>query len=102
MTAEPWETKSPDLIAEVWLYPADKGGRSIPVLRGYGCPILTDKERNQGWDVRMQLGDEPFEPGTKRMVGLVFLSREGLSEVQKAGRFYLYESRFIGEAKVVG
>ncbi len=49
----------------------------------------------------MQLGDEPFEPGTERRVGFVFLSDEGAETMKRAGRFYLWDGRFVGEASVV-
>lgn len=49
----------------------------------------------------MQLGDELFEPGSERRVGFVFLTPEGLEKVKEAGRFYLWEGRFIGEADVL-
>jgi hypothetical protein len=49
----------------------------------------------------MQVGDEPFEPGTRRRVGFRFLTPEGLLEIKQAGRFYLWGGRFIGEATVV-
>ena len=49
----------------------------------------------------MQLGDEPFKPGSKREVGFVFLSPEGAEAIRKAETFYLWELGFIGEAKVL-
>ena len=49
----------------------------------------------------MQLGDEPFEPGPERRVGFVFLTDEGASTMKRAGRFFLWDGRFVGEASVV-
>ena len=101
---EPWQTRTPDLVADVWLYPTENGGRSIPILGlvPYGCPCLTSKDPQQGgWDARLQLGDEPFAPGTRRRVGFVFLWPEGAKTMKRAGHFYLWEGRFIGEAQVV-
>jgi hypothetical protein len=49
----------------------------------------------------MQLGREPFQPGTERRVGFVFLTEEGAETMKQAGRFFLWEGRFIGEASVV-
>lgn len=49
----------------------------------------------------MQLGDEPFEPGTARRVGFVFVSEEGLQKMKEAGHFYLWDGGFVGEATVV-
>lgn len=49
----------------------------------------------------MQLGDIVFEPGTTRRIGFVFLWPESLEQAKKAGKFYLWDGRFIGEAKIV-
>jgi hypothetical protein len=49
----------------------------------------------------MQLKDEPFEPGTERRVGFVFLTEDGAQAMKRAGRFFLWEGRFVGEAKVI-
>jgi hypothetical protein len=58
-----------------------------PPLLGYdGWPLL----------------DEPIEPGEHRRVGFVFVLAEEADEVfRKAGIFYLWEGRFVGEAVVV-
>ncbi len=50
----------------------------------------------------MQLKGELFEPGTERRVGFVFLTEEGAETIKRAGHFFLWEGRFIGEATVVG
>jgi hypothetical protein len=48
------------------------------------------------------LGDTPIEPGEKRRLGFVFLSGEEAADiVRNAGTFYLWEGRFIGEARVI-
>jgi hypothetical protein len=100
---KPWETRTPDLLADVWLYPTEDGGRSMAALLGWGCPCFTSKETALGgWDARLQLGDEPFAPGTERRVGFVFLSPEAAETMKRAGHFYLWKGRFIGEAVVVG
>jgi len=45
---------------------------------------------------------EPLKPGESRRVGFVFLSGEEAAAVfRRAGVFYLWEGRFIGEAVVV-
>lgn len=101
MNIEPWQTRMPDLIADVKLYPTDSGGRSAAALLGWGCPCFAMKSTaGRGWDARLQLGDAPFEPGTERRVGFVFLSREGAEAMKRHGRFYLWEGGFVGEATV--
>lgn len=103
MGAAPWQTRKPDIVADVWLYPTEQGGRESGALLGYGCPCFTSKDaRAGGWDARFQLGDEPFAPGTMRRVGLVFLmGEEAAAVMRKAGRFFLWEGRFVGEAAVI-
>lgn len=103
MDTEPWQTRTPDLVADVWLYPTDAGGRESAAILGYGCPCFTARDRAVGgWDARLQLGDMPFAPGTKRRIGFVFLSGQQAADLMKeAGRFFLWEGRFVGEATVV-
>jgi hypothetical protein len=102
MTQEPWHSRTPDLIADVKLYPAVEDGRRSAALLGYGCPCFTAKDTAVGgWDARLQLGDQPFEPGSQRRVGFVFLVPEGAEAMRRAGRFFLWEGRFVGEASVV-
>jgi hypothetical protein len=44
-----------------------------------------------------------MEPGEQRRVGFFFLSGEEAAVIMReAGTFYLWEGRFVGEAKVVG
>ena len=100
--AEQWQTQTPDLVADVRLYATDEGGRMSAALPGWGCPCFVVKNDPQGaWDARLQLGNEPFEPGTERRVGFVFLSPEGAERMRQSGRFYLWEKGYIGEAHVV-
>jgi len=102
MPRERWQSREPDLIADVRLYTSKEGGRRSAIVREYRCPCFLSMDPQQGgWDARIQLGDEPFEPGTERRVGFVFLSPEGADAMRSAGRFYLWEGRFVGEAKVI-
>ena len=57
----------------------------------------------EGWDGYPLLGDVEMQPGeTKRSVGFVFLSGDEAAEkLRAAGKFYLWEGRFIGEATVM-
>ena len=98
----PWETRTPDLVANVRLYSPLEGGKTCAALRGYGCPCFVRKDTQQGgWDAKLLIDDAPFEPGTERRLGFVFLSPEGAEAMRRAGRFYLWEMRIIGEANVV-
>ena len=91
----------PQLIATVRLYAIADGGRTIPVLPGWGCPCMVSKQAPllgyDGWP----LLDEPLRPGDLRdQVGFVLLAAEGAEAIRRARRFYLWEGRFIGEAVV--
>ncbi|CAH1653219.1 hypothetical protein CHELA1G11_10605 [Hyphomicrobiales bacterium] len=55
-----------------------------------------------GFDALVILGDRAFHPGEERRVGFYFLSAdEAADSLKKAGRFFLWEGRTIGEAQVV-
>jgi hypothetical protein len=52
-----------------------------------------------GWPL---LGDATLAPGESRRLGFVFLSgEESASIFRQAGKFFLWEGGFIGEAVVV-
>lgn len=91
----------PDLIADVTFYASEAGGKTVPVVSGYGCPCMVSQaEPLQGWDARLVFGDEPILPGEQRRVGFAFLTREGARTIAEAGHFFLWEGRFVGEANV--
>jgi hypothetical protein len=90
----------PQLHAEVTLYPT--GGREGPINGDrYGCPCLLTKDASDARDCRIILGGEPILLGQPRLVGFVFLSPDSADIFKNAGKFYLWEGRIIGEAKVV-
>jgi hypothetical protein len=101
--AEQLSTMTPQLIADVTLYPPSEGGRKSIAFPGWGCPCVASKSQPiVGYDGWLLLGDTPFKPSSSRRVGFVFLSGEEAAEImRKAGTFYLWEGRFVGEAVVV-
>ncbi len=89
------------LVAEVTIYETSAGGPKQALPPGFGCPYFPLKDLSEGWDGWMQL-TEPLAPGEARRVGFVFLSGESAaSSLRRAGRFYLWIGRIIGEAVVV-
>jgi hypothetical protein len=94
---------SPQLVADVTLYPTAAGGRKSAVPPGWGCPCCLLKESPiVGYDGWPLLGDAPLAPGQSRQLGFVFLSGdEPVALFRKSGIFFLWEGGFIGEAKVV-
>ena len=100
--AEFLRTLTPQLIADVMLYPAEQGGRATTAYLGWGCPVMVSQmEPLVGYDAWPLLGDEPLHPGDRRRLGFVFLSPEGAEAMKQARFFHLWEGRFIGEARVV-
>lgn len=102
----------PHLIADVTFYPTDEGGAAQIKLPGWGCLCFESKDSHiKGEDGRSYLFGhdgwpqlrEPLKPGEQRRLGFVFLSsgEESALALRKAGTFYLWEGRFIGEAVVV-
>jgi len=64
--------------------------------------MVSNIEPLSGFDALPLLRDRALEPGERRRLGFVFLSpQEAVAAIEKAGRFYLWEGRFIGEATVV-
>ena len=92
----------PEVVADVRLFPTDEGGKTIPILSGYRCPCVVSETSREGWDVLVDVGEEPFHPGTSRRVRLRFLTPEGREAIVSARSFFLREARIVGEATVVG
>jgi hypothetical protein len=101
--AEQLRGMSPQLVADVRLYPTEEGGRRSTALPGWGCPCCVSRQEPiVGYDGWPLLGDTPIGPGERRRLGFVFLSGEEAAVIMReAGTFYLWEGGFIGEAKVV-
>jgi hypothetical protein len=92
----------PQLVADVQMYATRDGGRKSTALPGWGCPCMVSRDEPlAGYDGWPQLGDTSLNPGDERRLGFVFLSPEGADVMRTAGRFYLWEGRFVGEARVV-
>jgi len=94
---------TPHLIADVRMFNTTDGGRKGPAYAGWGCPCMTSKAPPLvGYDAWPLIGDDPLLPGDCRRLGFYFLSyEEAVPGVRQAGRFYLWEGGFIGEAEVV-
>jgi hypothetical protein len=96
-------TAEPQLTADVTMYSTEQGGKDRPALPGYGCPcIISQKEPLEAWDGILLLRDQALLPGDIRRLGFVFLSgEEAAHDLRQAGRFYLWDGGFVGEAIVV-
>jgi hypothetical protein len=90
-----------DIIADVTLYPTERGGRRGPTpAEWFGCPCTPRLEPPDYWDCRLYY-EAPIQPGETRRVAVKFLSKEAIPIFRSAGRFYLWEGRIIGEAIVI-
>lgn len=94
---------APQIVADVRMYETTDGGRAAPAAPGWGCPVIvSDVEPLTGFDALPLMRDQALVPGECRRLGFVFLSpQEAVAAIEKAGRFYLWEGRFVGEATVV-
>ncbi len=100
--ADALKEKSPQLIADVFLYATQDGGKKLTVQPGWGCPCSLSKSKDALFHDGWPLLDAPFAPGERRRLGFVFLSGDDAAQVfRRAGKFYLWEGRFIGEAIIV-
>ena len=92
----------PDLIADVRLYTASEGGVSHPIRATFRCPCsVTNINPPNMHTAELLLGSEPMHPGERRRIGFVFLTSEGADAMRKAGKFYIWNGRFFGEATIV-
>jgi hypothetical protein len=102
--AEQLRNMTLQLIADVTLYATAEGGRRLPAFPGWGCPCCLSKKTPivAAYDTWPLLGDTAIQPGESRRLGFVFLSGETAAKLfRDAGKFFLWEGGFIGEAIVV-
>jgi hypothetical protein len=100
--ADTFKDRKPDLVADLWLYPTDQGGRKSAIRLGWGCPCSVQRDMKEAWDGFPLLEDREMNPGESRRVGFAFLSGQvAASALRRARKFYLWEGRFIGEATIV-
>jgi hypothetical protein len=103
--AEFLETAKPDLVVNLKLYATEFGGKKVPIGLGWGSPCTVQSEQGAGWvgyDGWLLLLEGPMSPGESRRVGYVFTSGQEVVEyLRSADKFYVWEGRIIGEAKIV-
>lgn len=97
----------PDMIGLVRLYRTEDGGKKLPLEpdhKYYSSIAMTDPEMREGHSLRLIIGGLPalMMPGESAEMPMKFLTDEGARVMREAGRFYLWEGRFIGEVEVRG
>jgi len=77
------------------------GGRNEPISReGFGCPCKLEKEGSTYPDCRLFLNGQQIRPGETKRVWIRFSFEPAAQQFRNAGKFYLWDGRLIGEAKV--
>lgn len=95
-------TLTPHFIVDLTLYPTAQGGRKEPISReGFGCPCKLDQKSDYVADCRLFLNGQSISPGETKRVGIRFSYGEVVPIFRSAAKFYLWDSRIIGEARVV-
>jgi len=94
--------RTPDIIADVTLLAAAKGGRASPTPPTYlGCPA---KIGNEYFDCRIYLDGRAMAPGESRQkLKIYLLSPKFTKGLLKVGNtIALWEGKEIGSATIVG
>lgn len=90
------------VTAEVTMIPTEEGGRRIPALPGFVCPVLLGMEQPLlTYSAWLLLGETPIKPGDVRTVGFVFANPDAIDLFRAADEFYLWEGRVIGHARAI-
>ena len=93
----------PELVTDVVMYPTSEGGKRCNASSGWHCLCMLSNmppwEGHSGWPL---LGATLLEPGAAWRLGFVFQDGDPAAEVfRKAGHFFLWDGRVVGEAFVV-
>ncbi|MGD0617806.1 MAG: hypothetical protein ABSB67_09115 [Bryobacteraceae bacterium] len=91
----------PDVIAEVWLYRTEDGGRKSPTPPDrWGCIF---QHEGEDFDCRLLLAGRAIAPGDRANVAIKFLRPDLIkSRLAVGSRFKLREGRIIGEGVIDG
>lgn len=81
---------SPDIYANIKLYPSSEGGRTQPIKDGFGCPAKIGEDF---FDCRIHLEDESIQPGDSRKnIPIKFLSPELVKPLLRTGDTFFFGS----------
>lgn len=96
-------TQTRHFIAKVRVFDTVDGGRKGPAYPGWGCPcMVSTAEPLIGYDELPFLDEGNLLPGEIRRLGFYLLSyQKAVPLMRNAGRFYLWDGGFIGEAMVI-
>ena len=90
----------PDIMAEVYFYPTEQGGRKGPTPDTFfGCIFVY---KNKNYDCRLLLdGIGSIYPGQRVIVPIVFLYSDILKLLKEGDTFYLWDGGNKAEGKVL-
>jgi hypothetical protein len=88
----------PEAFVDFFLYPTEEGGKEGPINPGYRAPCFVQKDVALGGFSCLFRLDSPLMPGEKRRVGVNFITEDALKVFSPAGKFYLWDGGFVGEA----
>ncbi len=90
-------------MIDLTLYPTSENGRQEPIARdGFATPCKLTSDGDMLYDCRLRLFGHIMFPGETKRVGIRFLWDEHAPLFRAARKFYLWDSRIYGEAKLVG
>jgi hypothetical protein len=88
-----------ELLTEVYLYPTAKGSIQR-IYRPIG--FIRKNTGELGHELIFDVGQPPLLPGGRRRIPCRFTHEASLDAVNSAGRFYIWDGGFVGEADIVG
>ena len=92
----------PHFIADITLYPSDRGGRRGPFIGDrFGCSAKLHEKDFTSWDCLILTRGERFSPSETKRFGMAFLNSEAAPLFRSMDKFLLWEGRIIGEARAV-
>ena len=91
----------PELIADLWLYPTEAGGRRAPIKLGWGCPCSVRKTTDDCCDGYPLLGDQEMKPGESMALAAIGHCLQTLSASMSAAPSGLYCSARYSSLQVV-
>ncbi|MFZ3482266.1 hypothetical protein [Sphingomonas sp. 3-13AW] len=103
MRFNPWKARQ-DLVADIFLYPRDEGGRSDAIEAGWGCSCLPSRDEvHAGWQGWPLLNSAVLAPGETGCFGWMFEAGEqAAASLRDAATFFLWDDGIIGEARIIG
>ncbi len=103
--AEYLKTVKPHLMVDLTLYPAEAGGKSLPISLGFGSLCTIQSEKGSGWagyDGWPFLIDGPMSAGETRRVGYFLTGgQEAVNYLSGAEKFYIWDGQIVGEGRIV-